>query len=131
LPQRLRASSLSDGAQFVPALERLYRDAWRRHLLSVDPLDRRVREGDAPTLRQLLVARANAAVQARDLLPAIDALETLSLAMPGDLVERNLSRAWNNLGVAHRRAGRSEAARQALRTALAIWPQNPEAAANL
>jgi protein O-GlcNAc transferase len=131
LPQRLRASSLCDGGGFVAALERLLRDAWRDRLASVDPLWSVCLGGDATALKQLLVERANAALRAGDLQQIVYALETLALTSPSDAVHRNLSRAWNNRGVALRKAARHMEANIHFRTAIDIWPENPEAGANL
>jgi protein O-GlcNAc transferase len=131
LPQRLRVSSLCDGGSFVAALERLLRDAWRNRLSTADPLWSVCLGGDATALKQLLVERANAAVQAGDLQQIIYALETLALVSPSDAVHRNLSRAWNNRGVARRKSARLIEADADFRTALEVWPENPEARDNL
>lgn len=129
LPERLRASTLSRGDLFVPALESVLRQAWCAHACDPDVL--LAASSDARERQQLLIARANTALGSGDLQQAIYALETLALAAPSPAVQRNLSRAWNNRGAARRRAGQAQEAADDFRTALEIWPENPEARANL
>jgi protein O-GlcNAc transferase len=131
LRERLRQSSLCDGRRFVAALEALYRQLWQRHLDQAGELERTVHGSDLAALRRLLVTRANAALQAGEPGAAVQALEVLALAMPNEAVQRNLSRAWNNLGVLRQREGRHQDALTAFRCALVVWSQNPEAIANL
>ena len=136
LPERLRQSSLGDGSRFVPALEQLYRDAWRDYVANTEPLVSAALGSDSGVLQRLLVDRANTALlrtetQTSDSQQAIYALETLALAVPNAAVQRNLSRAWNNRGAARRKAGWQAEASADFRTALEIWPDNPEAHDNL
>ncbi len=130
LPQRLRASSLSDGSRFVAALERLLRDVWRDRLAG-DALIGYAAGSDPAVLQKLLIERVNAAVQAGNLQQTMYALETLHLALPSEAVRRNLSRAWNNRGVTLRKSARHFEAKAYFRTALDIWPENPEARENI
>ncbi len=136
LPERLRQSSLCDGSRFVPALEQLYRDAWRDHSVNAGRLAALALGSDAGALKRALIERANESLLRSQLQPgdpqqAIYAFETLVLAMPSAAVQRNLSRAWNNLGVVRRKSGRQAEARADFHTALEIWPDNPEARENL
>lgn len=136
LPERLRQSSLSDGSRFVPALEQLYRDAWRDHGVNAEPLAAIALGSDAGALKRTLIERANETLlrsqtQLGDPQQAIYAFETLALAMPSAAVQRNLSRAWNNLGVIRRKRDQPAEARANFRTALEIWSDNPEARDNL
>lgn len=131
LRERVRQSSLCDGRHIVAALEALYRQAWQQHLQTPSALDQAVYGGELGDLRRVLVTRANAALQAAAPRTAIQALEVLSLAMPNETVQRNLSRAWNNLAVALQAEARHAEATSAFQCALAVWPQNPEALANL
>lgn len=126
LPERLRASSLTDGAQFVPALETLLRTSWKGLCAQ--------HQTSPPTTgeehQRTLVAQANAHLQHGDPQTCVYALETLYLAVPGESIRRNLSRAWNNLGRNQRLQGSEAQAREAFALALEIWPENPEAQVN-
>ena len=126
LPERLRASSLTDGAQFVPALETLLRTSWKCFCSQ--------HQTSTPTTseehQRALVAQANTHLQQGDPQACVYALETLYLAVPGESVRRNLSRAWNNLGRKQRLQGSEAQAHEAFAQALQIWPENPEAQEN-